>query len=243
MLWIVIILGTVIAFLAVSLYQSGALSEGPGALITIAALAAFDLLIYLAERAQRRRLARLGGALDEGTARLRVGLFTRRRVEGRFRGRAAKLMIESRGKGRPACVIAQLACSSTFRFRFYRTTATIRIGTARNSFQVNDAQIDREFIFVSQDPDRARNWLLKPENKEKVLAMLRRGRGSSLVLKQGFLTWNISNFFNAISYREFDSGHRFKMKDASKIADVERTAVREALDSLTQLVASLEKSA
>ncbi|MGA2710253.1 MAG: hypothetical protein ACLQJ0_21790 [Steroidobacteraceae bacterium] len=98
-------------------------------------------------------------------------------------------------------------------------------------------------FFVSQDPDRARNWLLKPENKEKVLTMLGRGRGSSPVLRQGFLTWNISRFFNALSYREFDSGHRFKKKDTSRIAELERTAAREALDGLTQLVASLEKGA
>jgi hypothetical protein len=56
-------------------------------------------------------------------------------------------MLESAGKGQPASVVAQLACSSTFRFRFYGTTAAIRIGTARNSFQLDDAQIDREFIF------------------------------------------------------------------------------------------------
>jgi hypothetical protein len=243
MMWIVIILGIVIAAIAASAYQSGALTQGPGGLITIAAMVAFDVATYLAERAQRRTLARLGGALDEGTARNLGGLFTRRRAEGNFRGRAARLMIESAGKGRPASVVAQLACSSTFRFRFYRSTARIRIGTARNRFQVDDAQIDREFIFVSQDPDRARNWLLKPENKEKVLAILRRGRGSSLILKQGFLTWRISRFFNALSYREFDSGHHFKMKDASKIAELERTAAREALDGLTQLVTSLEKGA
>src|SRR5271156_1989342 len=153
MMWIVIILGAVTAAIAASACQSGALRQGPGALITIAALAAFDLAIYLAERAKRRRLAQLGEALDEGTARNRGGLFTRRRVEGNFRGRAARLMIESGGKGRPSEVVARLACSWTFRFKFYRTRAAIRIRTARNSFQVDDAQIDREFIFVGQDPD------------------------------------------------------------------------------------------
>ncbi|MGA2710254.1 MAG: hypothetical protein ACLQJ0_21795 [Steroidobacteraceae bacterium] len=62
MIWIVIIIGVVIAFLAGSFYQSGALSQGPGALITIVGMVVFDLAIYLAERVAQTTGPARGGA-------------------------------------------------------------------------------------------------------------------------------------------------------------------------------------
>jgi len=251
--WAMIILGIWIAGLSVLLYQSGGPSKGPGLLIAIAILVVMDLSVYLAERAHRRRLVRLGEALDEGTARLRVGLFTGRRVEGHFRGRAAKLMIESAGKGRPSSVIAQLACSSKFHFSFWKA-ARIRIGTARNSFQVNDSELDREFSFVSEDPDRARTWFLTADIKGQVVAILRLYYCSCLEWKKGFLFCTMRGYFagqeGEALRRAVESaptgahfGQFIPNSAISTSAHLEVDRMRRVLDSLSQLAASLEKGA
>lgn len=248
-----IILGIWIAGLSVLLYQSGGPSKGPGLLIAIAILVMMDLGVYLAERARRRRLARLGEALDEGTARNLGALFTRRRVEGQFRGRAARLMIQSAGKGQPSNVVAQLACSSKFRFSFWKA-ARFRIGAARNSFQINDAELDREFSFVSEDPDRARTWFLTADIKSKLVAMLRLAYGSCLEWKNGFLICTMRGYYTAqedealrravqSAPTDMHFGQFIPNSAISTSAHPEVDRMRRVLDSLSQLAASLERGA
>jgi len=154
-------------------------------------------------------------------------------------------------RGQPEDVIAQLACSSTFRFKFWKA-ARIRVGKARNSFQVNDAELDREFSFVSEDRDRARTWFLTPDINGKVVAMLRRGLGgTSLEWKKGFLACDICGFDivregqdlrRALESVPTDGhfGHRIPRSAISENAQ-EQNAIRGVLDSLTQLAASLDK--
>jgi hypothetical protein len=249
--WGVIIVGILIAAFSVLLYQSGGPSKGPGLLIAIAVLVVMDVAIYLGERGQRNRLARLGAAFDEGTARLRVGLFTRRRVEGQFRGRAARLRLQPGIRGQPGCVVVELACSSAFRFTFWKA-ARIRVGKARDGFLLNDPELDREFSLVSDEPDRARSWFLTPDIKGKVVALLRGAYGWSLAWKQGFLScemYGLDRMQEGKALRRAVEsgptsghfGHRIPTIPTSEIDALIQAEIRGVLDCLTQLAVSLER--
>lgn len=249
----VIVVGILIAALSVLLYQSGGPGKGTGLLVGIVALVVMDLAIYLGERGQRNRLARLGGALDEGTAKLRVGLFTRRRVEGQFRGRTARLRLQAGIRGQPGCVVVELACSSAFRFAFWKA-ARIRVGKARDGFLINDAELDREFSFISDDPDRARTWFLSPDIKGKVVALLRGAYGWSLAWKQGFLSCEMYGLDRMQEGRTLRRavesgptsghfGHRIPTIPTSESAALLQEEMRKILDCLAQLAVSLEKIA
>ena len=251
--WGVIAIGILIAAFSALLYESGGPSKGPALLIAIVVLVVMDFAVYLGERGRRNRLARLGAALDEGTARLRTGLFTRRRLEGQFRGRAASLRMRPGIRGQPGCIVAQLACSSAFRFTFWKA-ARIRVGAARNGFLVNDADLDREFTFVSDDPDRARTWFLTPDIKGKVVTLLRGTYGWSLAWNKGFLscemygrdTMQEGKALRRIVESRPTEGHfgdRIPGLPTSESAALLQEEIRGVLDCLAQLAASLERLA
>jgi len=215
----VLYFGIGIAALSAWLYRSGGPSKAPMLLFPIAMLVLIGPMVFKRERARRQRLARLGEALDAGTARLRAGPLTAQRVEGQFLGRTARLLIRPAAR-RPDDVIAQLACASPLRFTFWKPVQFV-LGGGINRFQVNDAQLEREFSFISPDPERARSWFLIPENKERVVALLRRGgTGTALRGKRGFLSFEICR------------------SDLMKLNEF-----REVLQSLAHLAVSLEQSA
>ncbi len=249
----IIVVGIFIAALSFLLYQSGGPSKGPGLLIAIVMLIVIDVALYLGERGRRSQLARLGLVLDPGTARLRVGLFNRRRVEGQFRSRAARLRLVPGIRGQPGCIVVQLACTSAFRFTFWKA-AQIRVGKASNSFLVNDAELDREFSFVSDDPDRARTWFLTSDIKGKVVLLLRGAFGWSMAWKQGFLSCEMYGLDRVQEHKalrrsvesgpsDVHFGDRISRLPTSESAALLQEEIRRVLDCLMQLALSLERFA
>lgn len=137
-------------------------------------------------------LAALGKAFDGGMATIRSeGSFVQ--AEGRFQGRDVSLSFGALRStpdvaGR-TFLLFRLACSSPLSFALFKMDSVFPNHT---HIRFGDAHLDREFALESRDADRPREWLLKPDNKETVIARLRQGgTGAGLELKEGILTWSI----------------------------------------------------
>ncbi|GEM_PF-5266520 len=144
-------------------------SSGPAGLYLMLGLvlvsAPFWYLAIRSGRRERQRWVRRGQAFDEGSGTMRRG-----HIAGHFRGREVALFYTGGGRRRPRCFNAQLACSSPLSFEI-DPHATIVIGKARNSFETGDADLDRDFAFVSDAPERFEAWFQKPENNQKLVVV------------------------------------------------------------------------
>jgi hypothetical protein len=226
------------------LYWAAGSSNKAGLLFVVAMVLLLVLLVFFGirqSRAERKRWLLRGQVFDGGAGAMRHG-----RVVGRFRGREAALFSSGGGKHGPSYFNAQLACSSPLRFEIY-PHATITIGKPKNAFESGDAALNREFGFTSDDSGRFLAWFQRPENKQQVVAMLHRGsQRCRLELTKGQLVWGIrgglANEADLPPAQTDSPLGRFVpvRADPSTAEELERTEVREILESLTQLASALE---
>lgn len=192
-------------------------------------------------RRARRRWIRRGEVFDEGLGTVRQG-----QLVGHFRGREVALFDTGGGRYHPMhSMNARVACASPLGFEVY-PRATVEVGKPQNSFDVGVPDLDHDFGFVSNTPDRFKAWFEKPENRQLLVAMLRRGsHRSRLELKTGLLTWGISEEaqieLDLLSTQTASSQSRFIQTDETKRGDLERDQAREILEALSQLAAALER--
>ncbi len=226
------------------LYWVASSSNKAGLLFVVAMVLLLVLLVFFGirqSRAERKRWLLRGQVFDEGSGAMRHG-----RVAGHFHRREAAIFSSGGGKHGPAYFNAQLACSSPLRFEIY-PHATITIGKPKNAFESGDAALDREFGFTSDDSGRFLAWFQQPENNKQVVAMLHRdSHRCRLELTKGQLVWGIrggiANEADLPPAQADSPRGRFvpARADPSTAEELERTEVREILESLTQLANALD---
>lgn len=185
-----------------------------------------------------------GQAFDEGAGRRQGG---RRggQIVGHFHGREAALFDSGGGRFGPLYFNAQLACSSPLSFKI-DPRAKIEIRKAKNSFAAGEADLDRECDFTSDVPDRFNAWFQKPENKQKLVAMLRRDTSRCrLEMKKDRLTWGIRGGLDSEddlpSAQMAGAESQSRQMTEAKHGDQERDRTREILEVLRQLAEALER--
>lgn len=222
-------------------------SRAAGLYMMLALMALLAPLWYLAARSARRNRERWEGrgqAFDEGAGKKRGG---RRRIVGHFHGREAALFDSGGGRFGPLHFNAQLACSSPLSFRI-DPRANIEIGRAKNSFAVGEADLDREYEFASDVPDRFHAWFQMPANKQKLVAVVHHDTSRCrLEMNKDRLTWGIRGGLD----REEDfspapvagaESQSARMRQAAR-RGLERDRTREILAILHQLAGALESGA
>ena len=117
-----------------------------------------------AGKAQRAKFEKLRGLMDGGEAK--VGAWG---LEGRFRGRQARVEVRPGSRRGPPRLSVRLDCSA--RWGFYIVDAH-RVGLrgpeVPDRLQVGDADLDQRFLFGSKDAERFKKWALAPENKKEI---------------------------------------------------------------------------
>jgi len=185
---------------------------------------AVAVIVTFARMRKKKHLLSLSGLLDERPSEVK-GVFTVR-LEGHYRGRDARFVLEPGGKNKPSKFHALLGCRVPLSFEIHKEypgSGILKALRLVKDLEIGDPRLDADYVFSCDETDRFANWMRGSPVVWEALDSLLHGRHMAVLAMQ--------------DGRLKATRHRYGRDDL----DVEH--VRGILDDLERIVQSLETGA